>query len=151
MEQSPQLSLAQENMRAGAITKEGFLGNDTRSIIEIIQSDEAQLQRLGLTHEKIAEKMLVLTEAALEAMGGIVVVGNYRVSALEVQGSLPCPFAHPPLYSKAIVDVERLDTQKKLRWTPLSLHLIAKHNFYQGRGSYFRHEPKDLAEFLGII
>ena len=137
-------------MAPGAITKEGFMGTDHRSLSEIIDADTAEVVRLGLTHEKIAAKLAEVTHQAIFAMGAPVCVGVVELTANEAMGKLPCPFGHPGLYPKAILDGCRCDTDQRLRWTALQVHLIGEHGFYEGKGSTFRLEPEALARFLGL-
>ena len=150
MKQSPLLEEAQTRMAPGAITKEGFMGHDQRSLTEIIDADGAKVARLGLTHEKIAARLEKVTHQAVFAMGAPVCVGPIEVTANEAMGKLPCPFEHPGLYPKAILEGHRCDTSQRLRWTSLQVHLIGEHGFYEGRGSTFRLEPEELARFLGL-
>ena len=46
MKMTPELTKAQENMRPGEITADGFLGNDKRPLVDIIEADEERLQSL---------------------------------------------------------------------------------------------------------
>ena len=151
MKQSPLFEQAQERMAPGEITKEGFLGTDTRTLTEIIDADTAEVGRLGLTHARLAEKLEEVTHQAIFALGAPVCVGPIETSANEAMGKLPCPFGHPGLYPKAILEGCRCDTGQRLRWTALQVHLIAEHGFYEGKGSHFRLEPAEVARFLGLL
>ncbi len=151
MKQPPQLSQAQARMAHGALTRDGFLGTDSRNLVEILQDDDGRVRRLGLSHADLAAALQRLTDAALAHMGAPVVVdGRFEVRSVETMGRMPCPFSHPGLFVKAEVHGRRLDTGETLVWTPLSVHLIGAHGFYQGRGSPYRLDPERLAGFLGM-
>jgi hypothetical protein len=105
------------------------MGTDHRSLSEIIDADTAEVSRLGLTHEKIGAKLEEVTHQAIFALGAPVCVGAVEVTANEAMGKLPCPFGHPGLYPKATLEGCRCDTDQRLRWTALQVHLIGEHGF----------------------
>ncbi|GAB6062064.1 hypothetical protein [Deferrisoma palaeochoriense] len=151
MKQSPELSAAQARMGRGALTRDGFLGTDGRDLLEILQDDDGRVRRLGLTHGEIAAALGRLTDAALAHLGAPAVLDDrFEVQSVEAMGRIPCPFGHPGLFVKAEIRARRLDTGDELVWTPLSVHLIGAHGFYQGRGSPYRLDPERLAAFLGL-
>lgn len=150
MKQAPQLAQAQARMAPGVITLEGFLGTDSRSLGEILQDDDGEIRRLGLTHEAVGGALAALTERAVAAFGAPAAAGAYEVCACEGMGVLPCPFVHPGLYPKAVIEARRTDTGERLTWTALQVHLIRAHGFYEGRGSSFRVGPAALSRFLRL-
>ena len=150
MKQAPQLAAAQARMAPGVITLDGFLGTDSRSLGEILQDDDGEVRRLGLSHEAIGRALGALTDRAIGAFGAPVEEGPYEVCACEGMGVLPCPFGHPGLYPKAVIEALRVDTQERLSWTALQVHLIGAHGFYEGRGSAFRLAPERLSRFLRL-
>jgi len=54
MKQTPELDTAQEYMRPGVISLDGFLGSDERPLRAILQDDDAAVASMGLTHATIA-------------------------------------------------------------------------------------------------
>ncbi len=151
MKLPPALARVQERMARGVLARDGFLGNDTRNLADIVAEDAEALAHLDVRAEDLGRALERLGEAALAALGGPVVVdGRYEVRAVEVMGRMPCPFGRCGLFPKAEVRGRRLDTGQELLWTPLGAHLIGAHGFFQGRGSPYRVEPGALAEFLGL-
>ncbi|NOR44946.1 MAG: hypothetical protein GQ534_05110 [Candidatus Delongbacteria bacterium] len=151
MKQSPQLSKAEDAMKPGVITKDGFLGSDHRHLVDILIEDDAEVARLGLTHEIIAEKMKFFKEKGLKGEGlSIDVDDNFEVNVESVRGKLACPFGEPGLISKNNVGVINKKTKKKIYFTDFHIHMIEKHGFYQGIGSPYRVSPKELKETLEI-
>lgn len=152
MKQVPDLNKVQENMRAGQITGPGFLGSDPRNLVDIIGEDEVTVKELGLTNEKIANKLEMLMQQGAAAFGSPVNVDNrFVVMVEENRGYVPCPFRHGALSRKTNVNLRNLALKKEIEYTPVSIHLIREHGFYQGKGSPYRLDPKELAEFLELI
>lgn len=151
MKQSPQLKKAQEAMKPGVITKEGFFGPDLRHLIDILIEDDAEVTRLGFTHEKIAEKMKFFREEGLKGEGLSIDVGNnYEVLVDSVRGKLACPFGEPGLISKNNIKVINKKLKQEINFTDFHIHLIEEHGFYQGKGSPYRVSPKELIKILEI-
>ncbi len=127
-----------------------FMGSDSRKLGEILRDDQDMVCSLGLTHDQIAAKLEVLTKAAKTELGDVVVVDNrYEVNAEEVRGTIPCPWMHPGgLFRKSHVELRDLESGQSLIWTDLSIHLIRKHGFYEGKGSPYRIEPKAIKLIL---
>lgn len=136
-------------MRPGVITLNGFLGDDRRNLYDIIQDDERTLERLGYTAKEIAERMNCFVKASWESFGDEVMVDEkYLVNTDVVRGKLPCPFAHPGIYRKAITTLTNTSNGITVRWTSLSIHLIEAHGFFEGKGSTFRLDPETLCKAI---
>ncbi len=149
MKKSPRTKKLEETLRSSRLSGRGFLGDDRRSLQEILDADAKQVQKLGYTARQIAKRMQELTEAARPGLGDWVEVSeNLRVWADDSRGIIACPWAHAFRANKTVTTVERLDTGKTIKWADLSIHLIAEHGFFQGRGSYFRLEPSELVEII---
>ncbi len=151
MKQTPQMDRIQEAMRPGAITLEGFLGTDTRKLVDILVEDDAAVNRAQLTHEAIAMRMTELREAGLKGLGEFVTVESmFEVRVDTVRGKLPCPFGDPGIFSKTNITVRNLLKEKEITFTDLNIHMIAAHGFYEGKGSHFRLEPDELADIIEV-
>ena len=57
MKQTPEYDKIQENMRKGVITLDGFLGDDTRKLVDIIAEDTFAIHAHHTTKEAIASRM----------------------------------------------------------------------------------------------
>lgn len=151
MKQTPELSAAQEQMRPGFISRDGFLAPDRRPLRAILEEDEARVAALGLTHQAIAERLRHFTEAAKARLGAPLVLEEvYEVRADDARGPLPCPWPHPGTFAKTNIRLCRLDTGEALQWTELHIHLIEAHGFYQGVGSAYRLSPETLQRVLEV-
>jgi hypothetical protein len=151
MKQTAILDHVQANLRPGVITQSGFLGQDTRPLVDILEADNARVQRLGLTHLRIADAMRRFREAGAEGLGEPVTVPpHFEVRVDGVRGKLPCPFDHKGLYPKVNTVVRNTALGREVTYTDLNIHMIEAHGFYQGHGALFHTEPEDLARILEI-
>jgi hypothetical protein len=152
MKETPQTKQITANMRPGVITLEGFLGSDYRSLDDIINEDDGAVSRMGLRHEEIARRMIELKQAGEEGLGEFIKVPpHFEVKVDSVRGKLPCPFIHPGIYRKTNTTVVNTEQGREITYTDLHIHMIEAHGFYEGRGSRFRLEPKELVEILEIL
>jgi hypothetical protein len=149
MKKDPEQRKLENVLRNPKFSACGFLGDDTRTVWEIIDADAAELERLDVTREQIATRMEELTEQGIPGMGDWVTVSDtLQVQVDDTRGSIPCPWAHGVRCLKRITTIERIDTGQKLRWSDLTIHLIKEHGFFQGKNSPYRLEPKDLIKAL---
>lgn len=151
MKQTVQMKEVQERMKAGAMTRDGFLGDDTRSLEEILLADDAEVKRLGITHEAIADRLEELKEKGMKGLGDPVTVKDtWEVRVETYRAKLTCPFGESGLHRKTWVEVIHLDTGETFVYTDLSIHLIREHGFYQGDGAAFRLDPALLGAVLEL-
>ncbi|MBN2727395.1 hypothetical protein JXR74_08515 [Candidatus Mcinerneyibacteriota bacterium] len=151
MKQTVQMDKIQASMRRGVITLEGFLGTDTRKLVDILIDDDAEVRRLGMSHEAIARRMLELKQAGEAGLGEFVTVGEQlEVKVDAVRGKLPCPFGDPGIFGKVNTTVRNKKTKKEVTYTDLHIHMIWAHGFYEGKGSRFRLEPAELIDILEV-
>ncbi len=149
MIQSPYLARVQREMRPGVITQDGFLGTDRRSLQEILDADDAAVQRLNLTHEAIAARMCELRDAGEKGLGETIEVPpHFEIRVDSVRGKLPCPFMGGAIVQKLNTTVRNTRLDREVTYTDLNIHMIREHGFYEGHGSLFRMAPEDLAEIL---
>lgn len=152
MKQTPQMKIVEENMRPGVITLLGFLGKDSRNLVDILIEDDGAVKRLGLTHELIAEKMNLLRDEGMRGLGEFVDAEPcFEVKVESVRGKMPCPFEHPGIFPKTNIYVRNKKTGREIFYTDMHIHLIRVHGFYEGKGFPFRLEPEELAEVLAEV
>ena len=151
MKQTVQLKMAQEKMKPGVITRDGFLGNEARNLIDILVEDDETVKRMSLTHRAIADRMIELREAGMRGLGDFISVEpHFEIKVDSVRGKLPCPFGDPGVFPKTNVIVRNLRLNREVYYTDMHIHLVGSHGFYEGKGSPFRLNPKDLADVLEI-
>jgi hypothetical protein len=146
-----------EKMLPGATTAQGFLGTDLREPEEIIVEDEREFARLGLDFDAVADALDGLRAAGEKGLGEPITQGKFLVQTGDARGMLPCPW-NDGLFHKNAVSVQPIDLPREscvegedmIVFSDLSIHLLRKHHFCQGRGSPFRLEPKLLKRILGL-
>ncbi len=150
MKQTAEMDRYQHNMRPGCITLKGLLGEDRRNLVDILIEDDAEVKRLGTSHEAIAARMLELRDAGIQGLGESITVQNrYSVRVDNVRGKLPCPF-EDVVVQKTFIQVRNLELNREVTYTDLHIHMIKEHGFYEGKGSSFRLLPQDLVEILDV-
>jgi hypothetical protein len=151
MKQTVQMRMIQEKMKPGVITRDGFLGAEKRNLIDILIEDDETVKRMNLTHKIIANRMIELRDAGMQGLGDFISVEpHFEVRVDSVRGKLPCPFGDPGIFPKTNITVQNLKKNREILYTDLNIHLIYSHGFYEGRGSPFRLDPKDLVEILEV-
>ncbi len=151
MKLTPQLKAAQEQMKPGVISRDGFMGSDLRNLVDILVADEAEVRRLGFTHRQLAVRMRALLQAGKKGLGDpIDVEDNFEVTVTSHRGKMPCPFGHAGIFRKTVVTVKNKQLGETVTFTELGIHLIEKHGFYQGLGATYRLAPHDIVTILEV-
>jgi len=151
MKQEPLWDKVQENMKAGVISKDGFLGMDLRKLIDIIAQDTEEVIAHGSSCEEIADAMERIMILGRVGFGNPVTVDKkFIVTVEDSRGVMPCPFGHKGTYPKENVKVVNLRTGEEIRWTALNIHLIREHGFFEGVGSPFRVPPEAIIRILEL-
>jgi hypothetical protein len=146
---TPQELKMARRFEAGVISADGFLGDDDRHVHDIVRADEETLTALGHTPEEVADRMQYFADEAFPVYDGEVVLeGHYRVENRSERGKMVCPFSHPGAYAKGIVTLTNETNGLTVKWTPLLVHMIRTHHFFEGRGSSHRVEPELLIRAL---
>jgi hypothetical protein len=131
------------------LSTEDFFGSDSRSIDRIIADDATALQRLGITAKNLAEKIRAVFIKAERALGNPVPLSE-NVTAVhhESRGQVASPIVNDGSFAKGEVEISDGKTGKKIFISPLSIHLIEKYGFLQGKGARYRVEADEV---MGMI
>jgi len=149
MKESPQSQNLDKLLRSSKLVSGGFMGDDARSVYEIVDEDMAELSKLGFTTKHVAERMQQITNIAVSGLGTWVKVDQQRQAKVdEAKGRLVCPWPHPGRFDKRVTTIRITETDETIQWSDLNIHLIAEHGFFEGRGSKFRIEPKELVKTI---
>lgn len=147
---TPLYAEAQDRMAPGRITETGFLGNDKRTLLEIIEADEQKISALKLDWNDISDKLNYMLQEGIKGLGQYRTVdGRWLVRVDDTRGKLPSPFKDG-LFFKRAVHVKNIRSGKSLIFSDLSLHLLQEHHFLQGKGSPFRLEPEQIKSVLEL-
>jgi hypothetical protein len=141
-----------EELRASIFSSAGFLGSDTRSVEKIVEADIAALKKLGVAKEKLARVLSEVFDKASAAMGKPVDVRDGVVAVYhESRGRIPSPFREDGSFEKGEVVITDTASNEALIITRLSINLIERHDFFQGRGSRYRIDPATAVRALKIV
>ena len=151
MKQTLAFTRIQQKMAPGVITRDGFLGEDRRNLVDILTQDDGEVRRLGYSHQEIARRMVELRDAGVSGLGEYIdVEPHFEVRVDSVRGKLPCPFGDPGIFPKTNTTVRNKRLGRELTFTDLHIHMVGSHGFYEGKGSPFRLEAAELAEILEV-
>jgi len=129
---------------------QGFLGNDKRALRDIISSDIKTLKKHKVSLKRLITVLKKVQLKARKFLGAETeVIKNVIAVDVGARGMVPCPLCSKPFEKGEIVMTSMIDN-RKIFMTPLSLHLIEKHSFFQGQGSYYRIDPEEIIHFLRI-
>ena len=146
---SPQLQRLEEILRSSKLVYRGFMGIDTRSVLDVIDADLAELSRLDITAERIAARMQEITDIAKDGLGNWIKIDETRQAMTEeAKGTLVCPWPHPGKFAKRVTTVKLNKSGQTICWADLNIHLISEHGFFEGRGSAFRIDPEKLIRVI---
>jgi hypothetical protein len=149
MKESPQMQKLEQILRSSRLVSGGFMGDDRRSLNEIIGADAAAVSQLGFKMQQIAERMQAITDTAIARLGNWTEVDEKRQAVVEeAKGSLVCPWPHSGRYAKRVTTVKHSDSGEIIKWSDLNIHLIGTHGFFEGRGAAFRIEPDKLTRII---
>ena len=148
MKMSPNMRKAQENMAPGIITADGFLGEDKRPLQDIITDDEELMRFYRLDLDDTVQILKNLMEEGRNGLGEPITIDEkWLVQTTEARGHLACPF-EDGIYRKITTEIKNIANGSSVMVSALSLHLMQKHHFLEGKGSSFRLEPEVLAKVL---
>lgn len=152
MKESPENKKNAQNMKPGVISLSGFLGKDTRDLIQIIIDDDAAVKRSGISHGEIAARMIYFRDKGSAGLGEYITVDtDFEVKVESVRGKMPSPFNEDhKIISKTNIAVRNKKLNKELTYTNMLIHLISSHGFYEGKGSPYRISPGEIIEILEI-
>lgn len=149
MKKTSQKKILEELLGSSKIVAGGFIGNDSRSLHDIIKADAAILAKLNYSHHQVVERMQKITDTAKAALGNWVKVDeNIHARTEEAKGPLICPWPHPGAFAKRVTIAKNTNSKQTIKWSDLNIHLIKEHHFFEGKGSAFRLDPKKLVDII---
>jgi hypothetical protein len=139
---------------AGYSTK-GFLGKDESLLDILTQDNQYVVDQLGLTHQELARHLHILGNLARQkAVDKPLDItyhgGRFRLKAILFRGYAFAPF-EDGTKTNCEATVENLVSGKKISFSLLVPHMVERYGFYEGRGTPYRVDPKQVLEVLDFI
>ncbi len=136
----------EKSMRPDALSDAGFLGRN-ESLLEVLVADNDFVQRAGLTHQQIAEPLkyaIAYPQPRFTWRGTPMVVVKHAW-----RGSQLSPFKDG---TSACEDIEimNLANGRYIRCSRLLPHMIERYGFYEGKGTSYRLDPRDVISTFNL-
>ena len=151
----------EKDMRPGAKSEvgsmEGFLGPDEKLLDVLAADNRYVVEELGLTHQELARHLHAMatigfwqwdrneSEAVFRYRGR-----RFKVRLLLTAGAQPSPF-RDGTESGANAVVENLDNGKKLAYALLVPAMIERYGFYEGKGTPYRVDPRQVVAVFDFL
>jgi len=142
MKKSPEEANLEDRLKPSIFSGGGFLGHDDRPINEIIADDLKALEEETINKNDL-EKLLEKAFKQVKQGWGqkIQLSENLYGTFYESKGKIPSPFRGDGVFEKGEARIIHQKEDQELIITDLSLNLIKKHDFFQGKGSRYRINP----------
>lgn len=126
-----------------------FLGPD-ESLLDVLATDNDTVLGLGLTHQQLADFLDLFRiyrnpEGRLEFNGK-----TYQDERVGWPGGAMSPF-QDGIYTNIDHHLTRIEDGAQFRFSGLLPELIRRYGFYEGHRTAYRVDPRELAEFAGLI
>src|SRR5262245_22332353 len=148
----------EKDMRPGAKSEvgsnAGFLGPKEKLLDVLAADNRYVVDELGLTHQELAKHLHAMGTIGLwkqtEEVEFTYRGRRFKVKAGPTSGTQPSPF-RDGTNSGNNVTVHNLDNGKKLEYALLVPYMIERYGFYEGKGTSYRVEPKQVVELFDFL
>ena len=150
------ISDLEKSMRPQGLSKAGFLGKD-ESLLDVMIADNDWVLGAGLTHQEIAMHLYTLYRISLMAPERLKEseVFSYHGVRFTTIVQVSDGYQHSPFKdgtkTSADVFLKNADNGKSLRYSPLVPLMVERYGFYEGRGTSYRVDPKDIVDVLTFL
>jgi hypothetical protein len=136
----------------------GFLGKDER-LLEVLAADNRYVvDELGLTHQELAKHLHVLgVIGRLQVANGLAdktfIYHGRKLKVIKftsTHGTQPSPFGDGTWTQNDAI-IQNVDNGKKLGFSLLVPFMIERYGFYEGKGTSYRVEPRQIVELLDFL
>jgi len=128
----------------------GFLGPE-ESLLEVLCADNAYVvDELGWTHQELARSLLLLVAYGESNEGEFVYRGmRFDVEVVAFKGYQHSPFEDGTRTNRDAT-IRNLDEGESLTLSMLVPLMIERYGFYEGTGTSYRVDPRDVVAVLGL-
>lgn len=153
------IAALEKDMRPGEFSMAGFLGKDEK-LLEVLGNDnEYVVDAQGMLHQELARHLYAL-EAVWHKLGGTsnskepvrctYCDRRYEVRVDATRGHQKSPF-EDGTKTNTYVYLTNVDNGKKLEYSGLIPMMVERYGFYEGKGTSFRVEPKQIVEVFDFL
>jgi hypothetical protein len=140
----------------------GFLGRDEKLLNVLVADNRYVVDELGLTHQELAKHLHALGtigfwqgehyKLELFKFGPEFVYHGrrFKVSVATTAGAQQSPF-RDGTQCGSDARVENVETGKKLSYSLLVPYMIERYGFYEGKGTPFRVDPREVVAVLDFL
>ena len=145
----------EKDMRPGVLSRLGFLGKD-ESLLEILAADNRfVVETKGLTHQELGKHMHIVGAVAakhgLEKPYEFLYHGKkFKATGKSFPNFVDSPFEDGTRANHAVV-IWNVATGKTISYSLLVPHLIERYGFYEGKGTAYRVEPREILEVFDFL
>ncbi len=143
--------------KSDVASEKGFLGPDEKLLDVLAMDNKYVVEELGLTHQELARHLHDLAAIGFwqqkhnRAGAEFVYHGRrFKVGVVTTRGTQLSPF-RDGTDSGSNATVENVETGKKLEYALLVPYMIERYGFYEGKGTPWRVDPKQVVEVLDFI
>jgi len=142
-------------MRPGASSQAGFLGADESLPAVLAADNKLVMDDWGLTHQEIALHLhllgaLAVKHANLKPHEVRYRGRTFRLRAQCYRGYQASPF-EDGTRTNCDATVENVITGEKLSYSLLVPHMIERYGFYEGQGTKYRVDPRQVIKVLDFL
>jgi hypothetical protein len=136
---------------AGVTSIKGFLG-PTEKLLDVMAADNKYVvDESGLTHQELAKHLLVVVGITDKCQAEFVYHGRrYKVQRVAFGGWQLSPFKDDTRTDQEAT-VQNLENGKKLHYSLLVPLMIERYGFYEGKGTPYRVEPREVVEVFDFL
>ncbi len=146
----------EESMRPKGLSTAGFLGKDER-LLDVMAADNDWVLGVGLTHQELARHLYTFYRISLAAAeppeeSEVFTYRGVRFTTVvqTMDGFQDSPFKDGTK-TNSDVFLKNVDNGKTLAFSPLVPLMVERYGFYEGHGTSYRVDPKDIVDVLTFL
>jgi hypothetical protein len=151
----------EKDMRPGAKSDvgsdAGFIGQDEKLLDVLAEDNRYVVESLGLTHQELAKHLHAMGTIGLWQLAHskgetefVYHAGKFKVKVEISKGFQLSPFLDGTK-TNADATIHNLENGKKLQYSLLVPHMIERYGFYEGKGTPYRVDPRQIVEVFGFL
>ena len=138
-------------MRPGQLSRAGFLGKEERLLDVLAADNKYVVDELGLTHQELARHLHVLGAIGKRETKEFKYHGRrFKIELLAARGFQESPF-DDGTRSNTNAKLANLDNGKTLAYSLLVPVMVERYGFYEGKGTPYRVEPRQILAVLDFL